>query len=140
MVTRIERIFSVLIIFIGLFVVQSSITYAGSHGIHTPKGQEAVWSFYKNMRDIQAMQKKAPQALKPVYDSMIGIPKTEIKRICKRSKYLYSGNMSSLCDGIRAGFVCREVAGKDLCRTSGRFGGLCNSRGRYKECWPAKYR
>ena len=140
MVTRIERLFLVLIIFLGLFVVQSSKTYAESHTISTPKGQEAVWSFYKNMRDIQAMQKKAPQALKPVYDGMIGIPKTEIKKICKSSKWLYYGNRSSLCDKVRAGFVCREVAGKDLCRTSKNFNGLCNSRGPYKKCWPAKYR
>ena len=140
MVTRIERIFLVLIIFLGLFVGQSSRTYAENLTISDPKGQRAVWSFYKNMRDIQAMKKKAPQSLKPVYDPMIHMTKREIQKICKRSKYLYSGNMSSLCDGIRAGFVCREVAGKDLCRTSGRFGGLCNSRGRYKECWPAKYR
>ena len=140
MVTRIERIFLAIIIFLGLFVVQSSRTYAENLTISDPKGQRAVWSFYKSMRDIQAIQKKAPQSLKPVYAPMINIPKTEIKKICKRSKYLYSGNRSSLCDGIRAGFVCRVVAGKDLCRTSGRFGGLCNSRGKYKECWPSKYR
>jgi len=140
MVTRIERIFLVLIIFIGLFVVQSSITYAGSHTISSPKGQRAVWSFYKNMRDIQAIQKKAPQSLKPVYDPIIHMNKREIQKICKNSSYLYTGNRVSTCNILRAGFVCREVAGKDLCRT-GRFAGQCNSRGRYKKaCWPSKYR
>ena len=140
MVTRIERIFSVLIIFIGLFVVQSSITYAGSHSIGTDKGQRAVWNFYTNMRDMEAMKKKAPQPLKPVYDSMIHIPKTEIKRICKNSSYLYTGKRVSTCTILRAGFVCREVAGKDLCRT-GKYAGQCNSRGPYKNaCWPSKYR
>ena len=103
MVTRIERLFLVVMIFLGLFVVQSSKTYAGSHSISTPKGQQAVWSFYKNMRDIQAMQKKAPQALKPVYDGMISIPKTEIKRICKNSSYLYTGRRVSTCNIVRAG-------------------------------------
>ncbi len=140
MVTRIERLFLVLIIFLGLFVVQSSRTYAEDRTISDPKGQRTVWSFYKNMRDMEAMKKKAPQSLKHIYDPMTQMPKNEIKKICNNSIYLYDGNTSSLCDGIRAGFVCRQVAGKDFCRKSGRFGGLCNSRGKHKECWPAKYR
>ena len=119
-------------------MVQSSRTYAGSHTISTPKGQEAVWSFYKTMRDIEAIKKKAPKSAAFVYDPMIGIPKTEIKKICKRSRYLYTGKISSWCDILRAGFVCREVAGKDLCK-----GGKlekCNSRGTFSHCWPAKYK
>ena len=136
MVTRIERLFLVLIIFLGLFVVQSSKTYAESHTISTPKGQEAVWSFYKNMRDIQAIQKKAPQALKPVYDGMIDLTKREIRRICKSSQYIYTGNESSICDKSRAGVVCRDVGGKNLCK--GKYAKFCNKRSKY--CWPAKYK
>jgi hypothetical protein len=138
MVTRIERLFLVLIIFLGLFVVQSSRTYAGSHVISTPKGQEAVWSFYKSMRDIQAIQKKAPQSLKHIYDPMINMPKTEIKKICKNSRYLYTGKMSAFCDILRAGFVCREVAGKDFCK-EGKLE-KCSPRGTFSYCWPPKYR
>ena len=136
MVTRIERLFLVLIIFLGLFVVQSSRTYAGSHTISTPKGQEAVWSFYKNMRDIQAIQKRAPQSLKQVYDPMIDMTKREIRRICKSSQYIYTGNESSICDKSRAGVVCRDVGGKNLCK--GKYAKFCNKRSKY--CWPAKYK
>ena len=140
MVTRIESIFLVLIIFIGLFVVHSSRTYAESHlHISDPKGQRAVWGLYKSMRDGEAMKKKAPQSLKRLYDPIIYFSKMNIQKICKRSRYLYTGNMSSFCDRIRAGFVCREVAGKDLCRTS-KVAGKCNSRGTFKHCWPSKYR
>ena len=140
MVTRIEKIFLVSLILFGFLFTQSSITYAGGHlHISSPEGQRAVWSYYKSMRDIQAIQKKAPKSLKQLYDPMINISKSGIQRICKRSKYIYTGNRASLCDKIRAGFVCREVARKDLCKT-GRVAGLCNSRGRHKTCWPKKYR
>jgi len=140
MAVRIEKIFLVSLILLGFFFMQSSKTYADGH-LHTssPEGQRAVWSFYKSMRDIQAIQKKAPQSLKQLYDPMINISKSGIQRICKRSKYIYTGNRASLCDRIRAGFVCRVVTGKDLCKT-GRVAGLCNSRGRHKNCWPSKYR
>ena len=139
MVTRIQKIFFILTILLGLFVVQSSKTHAQSPTIGDPKGQTEIWGFYKSMRDMQALQKTVPDALKPVYDSIINISKNGIKKICKRSTYIYTGGSASLCDKIRAGFVCRVVAGKDLCN-KGRVAGLCNSRGRYKSCWPSKYK
>ena len=79
MATRLERILLKLLIILGLFVAGSSNTYAGAHlSIGGKEGQRAVWSFYKNMRDIQAIQKKAPQSLKPAYDPMIDLTKREI--------------------------------------------------------------
>ena len=136
MVTRIERLFLVLIIFLGLFVVQSSRTYAGNLTISDPKGQRAVWSFYKNMRDIQAIQKRAPQALKHLYNPMIDMTKREIRRICKSSVYISTGNESTICDKGRAGVVCRDVGGKNLCK--GEVAKYCNKKSKY--CWPAKYK
>ena len=137
MATRLERILITLLIILGLFVVVSPNTYAGAHlSIGGKEGQRAVWSFYKNMRDIQAIQKRAPQSLKQVYDPMIDMTKREIRRICKSSQYIYTGNESSICDKSRAGVVCRDVGGKNLCK--GKYAKFCNKRSKY--CWPAKYK
>ena len=119
MVTRVERIFLTLLIILGLSAAGSSNTYAGAHlSIGGKEGQRAVWSFYKNMRDIQAIQKKAPQSLKQIYDPMIDLTKREIRRVCKSSQYIYTGNESSICDKSRAGVVCRDVGGKIFSKES----------------------
>ena len=137
MATRLERILLKLLIILGLFVAGSSNTYAGAHlSIGGKEGQRAVWSFYKNMRDIQAIQKRAPQALKHLYNPMIDMTKREIRRICKSSVYISTGNESTICDKGRAGVVCRDVGGKNLCK--GEVAKYCNKKSKY--CWPAKYK
>ena len=72
--------------------------------------------FYKSIKDIQAIQKKPPQAVKQIYNRMIDILKREIQKICKSSQYIYTGNRSPICDQSRAGVVCRDIGEKILAK------------------------